>query len=252
MKYLVQVTFCKTKISGGCIKLQNRLIKAPQRWKLFQPPTAARICQKGASPEVGPCLWTWLKNTGFNFACLETDFSVKFCTCDSIRTGGCHLTLTSYRGVGSRNGHTFPKGGFTSYPQCPHMLQQWLGSCGVNLLCIPQRNYSWERCLLDYPFKSKTWPRRSHQHLAMSVPRCECSLILKSFGDLNYLSHYEESSSSKAFRMVLLKDAFSPTLQKNLSNFDDTLLAVDIAMGVSGGGTDLTHSNFPFPYLICF
>jgi hypothetical protein len=40
--------------------------------------------------------------------------------------------------------------------------------------------------------------------------------------------------------------------KKNLSNFDDTLLAVDmIAMGVSGGGTDLTQSNLPFPYLIC-
>ncbi len=50
--------------------------------------------------------------------------------------------------------------------------------------------------------------------------------------------------------MVVLKDAFSPTSQKkNLSNSDDTLLAVDIAMM---GVTDLTQSNFLFPYLICF
>jgi hypothetical protein len=40
--------------------------------------------------------------------------------------------------------------------------------------------------------------------------------------------------------------------KKNVSNFDDTLLAVDIAMGVSVGGTPLKQSNFPFPYLICF
>ncbi len=101
----------ENQISGGCIKLQNRLIKAPQRWKLFQPP--AQVCQKGASlPEVGTCLWTWLKNTGFNFAGLERIFSVKFYTCGSIRTffnGACLLTFTSYRGVGSRNGHTFQR-----------------------------------------------------------------------------------------------------------------------------------------------
>ncbi len=161
--------------------------------------------------------------------CLETskDFSVNFCTC-SIRiffSSGCHFTFTSSRCGIKEHGHTF-QGGI-------HILS-WVSTLATmvawklrgEFALHPERNFSWERCLLDYAFKSKpSWPIRSHHHLAMLVTRCESWLIYGNLGDLSCLSHEEESRSLKSFGRLLKKVFALSPIWKNLSNFEDAQIS---------------------------